>query len=396
MTLSSSLTGPAPTPRASDGGPLRVNAPARRRLLAGEPVASVSAAWPAMGERCTDGRVALRPVTFVADAPPGHTAMLHLNGVTDSHRDDIRPALMDQTPDPTVRTITYLLPDDLVASYRFAVGTDLDPHAGRTREGWLRIHALGVPDPRNPQRLPNPLGATSSVLLMPGARVHPAWRDAASAGRAWPDGDLEPRVLPGDPGAEVVILFDAEWWLPAGVEAAFARRPGARPTVVLVPSGPLARRAEVLPHPHRAAALVEDVALPAARTVVGRVGSERVVVAGQSYGGLAAAAVATLRPDLAGRAVVQSGSFRFRAGEDARPPAGRLGDLVHRLKAASVPGSFVVQVGTEEPDMRAGADAFVERARRGGADVVRRDYAGGHDYAWWRTGLFDALDVFGV
>ncbi|WP_143114723.1 hypothetical protein [Austwickia chelonae] len=42
------------------------------------------------------------------------------------------------------------------------------------------------------------------------------------------------------------------------------------------------------------------------------------------------------------------------------------------------------------------ARAFRDAARTVGHDVSYREYRGGHDYAWWRHGLTDALDEFGL
>jgi enterochelin esterase family protein len=137
--------------------------------------------------------------------------------------------------------------------------------------------------------------------------------------------------------------------------------------------------------------LANDV-LPAVARAGVPVRRETTIVAGQSYGGLAAAAVVATRPELAATAIVQSGSFHFRADQPPRPPAGQRGELLDALAGRPVPGRHLVQVGTEEGDMLAGARAFHAAAQAGGAHAELDVYAGGHDYAWWRTGLFDALD----
>ncbi|MFF2372242.1 enterochelin esterase domain-containing protein [Agromyces sp. NPDC058110] len=354
----------------------------------------------------------LREVTFVVDLPDGHEAMVHVNGITDAHREDLAPALFERVPGAAVGVLSYLLPDDLIASYRLAVAPELPRNAGTTREGWLRIHALGRPDPRNPRGLPNPLGDRSSVLVMPGARLHPVWPDSGAARPVSRGAEPPPRVradaVPVDGGPSLtvlrpsgptsgrtLVLFDGERWAGLGLRQALGRHPAPPAATVLVPSGSQERRSGLLPHPEPLLRHLEYDVLPALAAVVGAPADpDRTIVAGQSYGGLAAASVVCLRPDLASTAVVQSGSFHFRAGEaHARPPAGQVGDLVERLHAASVSGRFVVQAGTEESGMLDSATRFAEAARAGGADVTLRAYTGGHDYAWWRTGLFDALDL---
>ncbi|QEO14662.1 DUF3327 domain-containing protein [Agromyces intestinalis] len=394
--------------RPTRPAPPRADSEARARLLAGEPPEAVSPTWPAFGRSVVgdDGRM-LREVTFVADLPAGHEGMIHLNGITDGHRHDLGPALLERVPgaagsDAPLGVIAYLLPDDLVASYRFASAPHLPRDAGLTHAGWRSIHRLGCPDPRNPRELPNPLGTRSSVLVMPGARVHPAWEARTPReprevrAEVVPiDGDTSLTVLrpAGAADGRVLLLFDGEHWAGAGVREALARHLAPPATVVLVPSGDLARRAALLPHPERVIAHLETEVLPAVAALIGGLPDpSRVVVAGQSYGGLAAASVAALRPDLAATAIVQSGSFHFRADEESRVPAGQVGDLVRRLAEASVSGRFAVQAGTEEAGMLDLARSFADAARAAGGDVTLRAYTGGHDYAWWCTGLFDALD----
>jgi len=383
---------PQAVPRAADGGPVRADSDVHERLRRGIHPDEIGAQWPVIEDAVErEGRM-LRPVTFVADAPIGHEVMVHLNGVTDAHREDIAPAVME--PVGTGRyALTYLLPDELRVSYRFVVDAALPRDAGRTREGWRRIHERGRPDPRNPDTLLNPLGTRSSVLTMPAAPRHPAW-DTPGAGELpittvpLPSGPTT--IVHGDP-SRVLVLFDGEWWGRLGIVGALARHAG--PLTVLVPSGSLAQRAERLPHPERLLPYLADEIVPAVADVIGGWDAARTVVAGQSFGGLAAALTACLRPDIAHTAIVQSGSFHFRRGQSERPPAGQVGDLVRALEHSRVSGQFVVQAGIEEPGMLPAAQAFADAARAAGGDVSLRVYTGGHDFAWWRIGLFEALDA---
>ena len=414
-------------------------------MRAGEPPERVSPRWPAFGELVPlDGRL-LRQVTFVTEARDDHErVLLYLNGITDAHRSDIRGALLDEVPGSRLRVIDHLLPDDLVLSYSFVHGSDLASSAptgseldgtalassaladsalagggapdggipdgiGESFEGWFRVLGAGRPDERNPQRLITPFRSPASVLVAPGGRRHPAWEscgeDVAPVVRTaeWErlplaDG-FEGRsagVLWGAPDRPVLLLLDAEQWEQVGIREAVARVPGTE-TIVLVPSGTVEERWAVLPHPERAATLVQSALRAVARGLGGPVDPAGVVVAGQSFGGLAATAVVLERPDLALTAVVQSGSFHFEAAGPARDPEGQSGDLLLRLAepagTARLAGRrLVVQSGTEEQGMTALATAFAEAARAAGAEVEQRVYAGGHDHAWWGTGLFDAWD----
>lgn len=100
----------------------------------------------------------------------------------------------------------------------------------------------------------------------------------------------------------------------------------------------------------------------------------------------------TRHPEVAGRAVVQSGSFWFRRGgeRDFDSP----GDLTRSLVAGGA-ARLAVQVGTDEGDMVPQARWFTAAARAAGHVVHYREYRGGHDYAWWYPALADGLTALG-
>ncbi|MFT4229008.1 MAG: DUF3327 domain-containing protein [Microbacterium sp.] len=383
--------------------PPRVETRALRALREGGPVPGVA---PVIGaETIVHDGVPHREVTFVWAPGAGEAddleAMVHVNSVTDAHRTDVAPAIMEWMPAARCAALGCLLPEGLVASYRLVVDRHIPRDAGRDRPGWRRIHELGVPDPRNPEQLPNPLGDRSSVLRMPGGRRHPAELPATARLR---DVDVRalpvrsrwtPRVsaiVPAAAARGALILFDAEQWERLAIADLLARHPRGDLVALLVASGSAQNRAELLPHPERAigvaAATLE--AARSARIVPDGLAAHDVVVAGQSFGGLAAAAIVVRAPHLARTAIVQSGSFWFGADADADDDAG---ELLRSLAGADLPERrFVVQYGTQERMLGAVGRAFAVAVRAAGADVVEREYAGGHDYAWWRTGLLDALD----
>ncbi|WP_402463444.1 enterochelin esterase domain-containing protein [Isoptericola aurantiacus] len=364
---------------------------------------------PVVGPAETLDGQQVRPVTFLAQVPAGHEALVHVNSLTDRHRTDLEPALLERVPGTDVTHVTYLLPDDLVASYRFVVAPSIDRDAGTTRSGWFGIHEAGRPDPRCPEELFHPHGAASSVLRMPAARSHPAWAAARSttrtggtaAGPAAPGGRVarqetrvagRPVVLLGDVAApHALVLFDGAMWESAGLRTALAHRDGEL-AVVLVDSGSGQERADLLPHPERVGAFVERVRDRLGATVPALGDPSRVTAAGVSFGGLAAAGLAVTRPDLVGSAVVQSGSFQFRAAEELRRDTDRPGDLLRSLAGRTLRTRLHVQVGAEEDMLAHQARRFVERAREAGADVTFDLWAGGHDFAWWTDALLDGLD----
>ena len=406
------------TPRTAAGAPVRASSRLISSLAALDPAARRAAAeaWvasrprvPVHGRRAEIDGVRCVATTFVAvHGDEAEEVMLHLNSVTDGHRERIEPALMSRLAGTDLWHLTYDLPVDLVASYRIVAGDPIPRDAGATRAGWLEVHRRGRPDPHNPLRLPNPLGETSSVLVGPEARVHPVWTPAPAVARGVqvdigdPLGDGPRHVwldAPADAEA-LLVLFDGETWRDLRVEEALRRWDGPRLAVACVANGNLRRRAASLPDPEAVGALLERGVLPAAARASGRRwDAGDVIVAGQSFGGLAAAGVVVTRPDLARTAIVQSGSFQHRAGRARARGDREPGDLLRGLAGGRLAAGvrIAAQWGTEEAELGAVGRAFVGAAREAGAEVVEAVYAGGHDYAWWRTGLVDALTaVVGV
>ena len=121
----------------------------------------------------------------------------------------------------------------------------------------------------------------------------------------------------------------------------------------------------------------------------------RSVVAGSSFGGLAAVYAAFERPDLFGAAISQSGSFGWGA-EDGHEHEW----LTNRIEAAEPrPIRFWLEIGSLEDGERprGGTSGLLSNRRlrdvleAKGYDVTYSEYAGGHDYVCWRGSFADAL-----
>ena len=102
---------------------------------------------------------------------------------------------------------------------------------------------------------------------------------------------------------------------------------------------------------------------------------ERTVVAGSSMGGLASTWFASERPDLFGRALVQSGGF---PGMPVVVPAG-------------LPLRFYLDVGDLETQLHGPTRVLRDDLRDKGNEVAYQEYAGGHDFFWWGETLADGL-----
>lgn len=405
-----------PTPVSGDGSPL-VGVPegpldpeqVRRRLAA--------EGTPLLGPRRTVEGVRMITSTFVMDLPPQRAdelAMVHIASLTDNHRTHVSPAFL--TPlagDPTLRTLTYLLPADGIYSYRLVLLPDIADDIGSTREGWIHIHQNGISDPYNlHETLPDPFGERSSVWIGPDAPSHPDWRDDRPESAHWtPMTHIDPlgrdrelcwTRIADSPGAQppLLILFDGQTWFDLPLIAALEAR-GRPLDVVLVGSGDFELRSADLPDGERATQLVEFI-LETVPHTMGRPPTtpSQVALCGQSFGGLAAANAAVRRPDLVGNAIIQSGSFwwpdRPGAPTVTHAPDGLLSSQLEQGWWPPDPASrLILQVGTDEGVMVPLARSFRDHARAAGWSVDYQEVRGGHDYAWWRLGLTAALDQLG-
>ena len=81
-------------------------------------------------------------------------------------------------------------------------------------------------------------------------------------------------------------------------------------------------------------------------------------------------------------------------GPDA---AGGPGDLVRLLRSGGgdVSRPVVVQAGAEEDQIVVHARRYRDALLARGAKMGYREIRGGHDYAWWRHGILDALVELG-
>jgi enterochelin esterase family protein len=121
----------------------------------------------------------------------------------------------------------------------------------------------------------------------------------------------------------------------------------------------------------------------------------RTIVAGQSYGGLAAAYASLTRPEVFGNAISQSGSFWWFEGWES---AGRFdgdtsGWLVREVNERTpVPVRLWLEVGSfEYEEDRASNLAMRHALNAHGYDHSYREYEGGHSWLNWRGSIADAL-----
>ena len=356
---------------------------------------------PIVGPRLViDGVDAVR-VTFQWGAQAAADCYVILNTITDRAREHIDDFCMSVGPGRAdARALVCALPADAILSYqRVIVGPwGLDPGVRTDMGEWIRFLKDARPDESNPLRVVNGRGVEASLFVGPDARVvWPSEDLAAPQMRAPRESEIgtcvsarlghtrQRRVVMHDGEADptcTLILFDGEIWRGNGVGWLTRRYPGLR--VVTIDAGDLDEREAELTDADRVAALL--------RAVHDEAGAGPVMVAGQSYGGLAALE-AGLRSDAPVDEVVAQSPSLWWGG--AQRGVGE-GTLMGDLRGGSVrPRQGVrlrLQVGTLEETMRPVVDGCAQLLDRLGVAVELNHYRSGHDVAWWREGLVRALD----
>lgn len=356
---------------------------------------------PIVGPRLViDGVDAVR-VTFQWGAQAAADCYVVLNTITDrarEHLDEFRMSIGPGRSD--ARALVCALPADAILSYQTVIvgPWGLEPGVLTDMGKWIRFLEDAGPDESNPLRVVNGRGAAASLFVGPDARVvwpsedlaapqmcAPREREIGARVSARLGHTRQRRVVMYDGEADptcTLILFDGEIWRGNGVGWLTRRYPGLR--VVTIDAGDLGAREAELTNVDSVVALL--------RAVCDEAGAGPVMVAGQSYGGLAVLE-AVLRSDLPLDCAVAQSPSLWWGGEQRGVGEGTLmGDL----RAGSVrPRRDVqlrLQVGTLEQTMRPVVDSCAELVRGLGVPVDVDHYRSGHDVAWWREGIVRSLD----
>ncbi|MFH9061020.1 alpha/beta hydrolase-fold protein [Streptomyces coeruleorubidus] len=276
------------------------------------------------------------------------------------------------------------MPARLRVTYQFRVGEEAyaDP-LNPVGAGGDRSIAATPDAPAQPHW---PAVGADGVLPLPRTRIR--WASERLGGRR------TVRVHPAGGGGPVVLLLDGDDWLylhPAMTAFDSAVASGEMPPVTLVFLPAKDREAEFACGRELWEAVRDELMPQVAETGV-PADRDRLVVAGQSLGGLSALYAALEFPDLVSRVACQSPSFWWTpdAPSLADPlggPAG--GAIAARLRERpDLSGLRVAfDVGEHETRMLPHCELVETLAGQAGATVRVSRSASGHDRAGWRQAL---------
>lgn len=372
-----------------------------------------------------------RVVTFVWRGGDHDEVVVMANKHTDPST--LTEARLERLDSTDVWWRSFRVPSDWRAGYRFGVS---DPGAGGTDTGivsdhwrrqveraraagstvdvddlesWARLSSSSRLDPHNRRQL-----LATSVASMPDAPplpppvpdVAPTEHLVASA-RLGEERRVWVHVPPGPPTAPdgVLVMLDGDRWREEsgvlGVVDRLAAAGGPRLCTLVVDAVDHERRIGDLTCNDAFVDFVADELLdriaaewsadPSSGSgVTWPAAPSRVIVAGQSLGGLTAAYAAWRRPDRIGNAIAQSGSFWWPNAAGGEPAEW----LTHRLaRSARRDVRFAIEVGTEEWALLLPTRRLRNVLAAKGYDVHYSEYCGGHDRACWHASIAQLLDV---
>ncbi|MET9600393.1 alpha/beta hydrolase-fold protein [Streptomyces sp. NPDC006459] len=276
------------------------------------------------------------------------------------------------------------MPARLRVTYRFLVGgTAYADPLNPVGAGGDRSVAATPDAPAQPHW---PLLGPDDVLPVPRTRVR--WAGERLGGRR------TVRVHPAGGGGPVVLLLDGDDWLylhPAMTAFDSAVASGEMPPVTLVFLPTRDREAEFGCRPELWRA-VRDELLPLVAESGVPADVDRLVVAGQSLGGLSAVYAALEFPDLVSRVACQSGSLWWtpdavRSPDPLGGPVG--GAIAARLRDRPDLSRLRIafDVGEHETRMLPHCERIETLAEQAGATVRVSRSPSGHDRAGWRHAL---------
>lgn len=317
---------------------------------------------------------------------------------------------------------SYIVPADTRLSYKLAPDVPVFPGPPRARR--VAILATAQADPLN--RHPWPAGVADpfryqSTISLPKAPPQRGLDDSGGVKGQLQALEFHSQRLgnrrsvilyrpPGfnadNPRNHLLVLFDGEDYLskvptPRILDNLIAQNK-LPPMAAVFVSNPAGRRSLELPGDRSFAAAIAEELLPWVEAQLGMSGTaRRRVLAGSSFGGLAATRIAMLYPDVFGSVISLSASHWW--SPPGTPQTQSVYWAARLARQPKVPVRLFISAGLFEQH-HAGAAGILETNRHvrdvllaKGYELHYREYAAAHDYYYWRGALADGLlELFGA
>lgn len=348
---------------------------------------------------------------------PWRHIWLCITGMTDHHHHR-QPLSLSRLPGSDIWSAEILLPAQWRGSYCFipsqqehdfsaSIFQHPEPDPQAIREEWQRLLPLAESDPLNPVSWAGGRGHRVSGLEMPDAPAQPGWHQADASYTparelTWQSARLQNqrRVWIFTTGEATVtdrplaILLDGQFWaesMPVWPALSTLTKAGSLPAAVYL-------LIDVIDGEHRSRELpcnpefwqaIQDELLPQVAAIAPFSSeAERTIVAGQSFGGLAALYAGLHWPARFGAVLSQSGSFWWPDRKEQQ-----IGWLRQQLDQGNLHADslrIILQAGKYEPLIYRANDA-IRHPLVSAAELRWCPFEGGHDAFCWRGGLTSGL-----
>lgn len=351
-----------------------------------------------------------------ATSPVRHV-WIYITGVTDHHQQSTPQSLRRlagtdvwcwQTTLPACWRGSYcFIPSENENDFAAAVFSGPVPDRLALREGWRGLLSKAMADPLNVDSWRGGRGHAMSALEMPGAPVQPGWDRpdmpfAPPDGIQWQSAILKNRrrvwiYTTGETNADtpLAILLDGQFWaesMPVWPALAALTADGQLPPAVYVLIDVINNdiRNRELPCNADFWHAVQQELLPLihARTPFSA-DPARTLVAGQSFGGLAALYAGLHWPQRFGCVLSQSGSYWWPSR--TAPLDGELIGQLQRGEVSARGLRIVLEAGKNEPLIWRANQTLLTLLKDTPQTLLWREVDGGHDALCWRGGLTSGL-----
>jgi len=347
------------------------------------------------------------------ETSPWNHIWLCITGITDHHHHR-QPLSLVRQPGTDIWCADILLPAQWRGSYCFIpsrqsndFAASVFKNAQSVREEWQRLLPLAESDPLNPLSWMGGRGHLVSGLEMPDAPKQPGWNQLEAKYTppqelTWQSSRLQNQrrvwvFTTGEATATdrpLAILLDGQFWaesMPVWPALSALTENGDLPAAVylLIDVIDGEHRSRELPCNREFWQAIQDELLPQVAAITPfSPAAQHTIVAGQSFGGLAALYAGLHWPARFGGVLAQSGSFWWPDRKEQH-----IGWLRQQLDEGIVRADglrIILQTGKYEPLIFRANDAIRHQLVQA-AELSWCPFEGGHDALCWRGGLTSGL-----